>query len=154
MIVVVSDTSAISALLQTGDIDILRKLYGHILIPDAVRQELEREHSWIPDFIASRPVLESSSLQARLQILDIGEAHAITMAEQIHADLLLIDEKKGRAAADSAGLRYIGLVGALIEAKHRGIISNLTEILDRITINAGFRLSAHIRKAVLEAVKE
>lgn len=154
MIVVVSDTSAISALLQIGEIEILQKLYGQILIPEAVRTELKRSHAQIPDFIQTESVAPSPALQARLETLDIGEAYAITLTEQIHADLLLIDEKKGRAAAASAGLQYMGLAGALIEAKRKGIISSLTDILEHITVDAGFRLSPHIRKAVLNAVGE
>lgn len=112
MIVVVSDTSAIRALIQIGEIDILRQLYGQILIPEAVGNELKRSHAHIPGFIQIESISPSPELHARIQTLDIGEAHAITLAEQIRADLLLIDEKKGRAAAASAGLQYMRLVGA------------------------------------------
>ena len=99
-------------------------------------------------------MLPSPALLARLKTLDIGEAYAITLAEQIHADLLLIDEKKGRAAAASAGIQYMGLAGALIEAKRKGIISRLADILERMTEDAGFRLSLPIRKAILASAGE
>ena len=154
MIVVVSDTSAISSLLQIGEIEILRQLYGQILIPEAVRAELKRSHAQIPGFIQTESVSPSPALQARLKSLDIGEAYAITLAEQIHADLLLIDEKKGRAAAARAGIQYMGLAGALIEAKRKGIISSLADILEYLTVDAGFRLSLPIRTAILKAVGE
>jgi predicted nucleic acid-binding protein len=70
------------------------------------------------------------------------------------ADLLLIDEKKGRVVAADAGLQYMGLAGALIEAKRRNIISSLKELLTRITEDAGFRLSPDVRIAVLKAAGE
>ena len=154
MIVVVSDTSAISALLQIGEIEILRQLYGQIQIPEAVETELKRSHNLIPAFIRTVSVPTSPALSKRLRLLDVGEAHAITLAEQIRADLLLIDEKKGRVVAADAGLQYMGLAGALIEAKRRKIISSLKELLTRITEHAGFRLSPDVRIAVLKAAGE
>ena len=93
-------------------------------------------------------------LHRRLIELDAGEAYAITLAEQLDADLLIIDEKKGRAAAASSAIRYMGLAGVLIEAKHKSIIPNLSDILQRITVRAGFRLSRQIQEAMLKAVGE
>ena len=154
MILVVSDTSAISALVQIGEEDILRHLYDRILIPQAVQQELLRSHSSIPGFIHTHAVVPSVELEHRRSILDEGEACAITLAEQIHADLLLIDEKKGRAVAEQAGLRFIGLVGVLISAKRRGLISAIRPILDRLVTEAGFRLAPLLRAAVLREANE
>ncbi len=97
--VVLSDTSAISALLQVGRVEILQELYGDVIIPVAVERELRRSHSCIPDFIKVLSVAECPALQMRCAMLDKGEAHAITLAEQLHADLLIIDERKGRLEA-------------------------------------------------------
>ena len=154
MILVVSDTSAISALVQIGETSILRHLYDRILIPRAVQQELLRSHKSIPDFIHVHAIVHSVELEHRRSMLDEGEACAITLAEQIHADLLLIDEKKGRAIAEQAGLRFIGLVGVLIEAKRRGVISAICPILDRLVTEAGFRLAPVLRAAVLREANE
>ena len=154
MIVVVSDTSAISALLQVDEVHILEQLYGQILIPEAVQQELAKSHDALPAFIQLAPVETSSILNERLRELDKGEAYAITLAEQLHTDLLLIDEKKGRAVAARTGIPYMGLVGALIEAKRRKLIPNLKELLARVTADAGFRLAPSIQEAVLKAAGE
>ena len=154
MILVVSDTSAISALIQIGEADILRGLYERILIPRAVQLELLRVHTDIPGFIHVHAIAECVELDRRRSILDEGEACAITLAEQVHADLLLIDEKKGRAAAEQAGLRFIGLVGVLIEAKRRGSIPAIRPILDRLVTEAGFRLAPSLRSAVLREAGE
>ena len=152
--VVVSDTSAISALLQIGRAEMLQDLYGDLIIPSAVEIELRRSHPCIPDFIKVLAVEDCPALQLRCVTLDKGEAHAITLAEQLQADLLLIDERKGRLAADEAGICYIGLVGALIEAKRRGVITNLGDLLSLIMTHAGFRLSETLRIAVLRSVGE
>ncbi len=134
--------------------DILARLYDRICVPTAVHQELLRAHNEIPGFIEVRPVAGSAELDRRRMVLDEGEACAITLAEQIHADLLLIDEKKGRLVAEQAGLRYIGLVGVLIEAKRRGVITAVASVLDRLVSEAGFRLSPLLHAAVLREVAE
>ncbi len=154
MILVVSDTSAISALLQVGQAQILQTLYDRIVIPPAVEQELLRAHREIPAFVEVHAVAETLELMRRLLLLDEGEACAITLAEQINADLLLIDEKKGRTVAEQAGLRYIGLVGVLIEARRRGVIPALRPILARLVKDAGFRLAPALQTAVIREVGE
>lgn len=154
MTLVVSDTSAISALLQIGQAGILEDLYEKILIPPAVECELLRAYRNIPAFVRVHAVTETPVLQDRRSILDEGEACAITLAEQVAADLLLIDEKKGRAVAEQAGLRYIGLVGVLIEAKRREVVPVLRPILERLVEDAGFRLAQPLYTAVLRTVGE
>lgn len=149
MIVVVSDTSAITSLLLIGRIDILESLYGEILIPPAVEKELQRFHVVLPAPIQVRPVQPDVMLEKRLGVLDEGEAQAITLAEQLSADLLIIDEKQGRAIAHQAGLRYMGLVGLLIEAKHKGIVPELKSLFDQLLQNAGFRLSPALYEMIL-----
>ena len=93
-------------------------------------------------------------MESRRDFLDEGEACAITLAQQIHADLLLIDEKKGRAEAEQAGLKFIGLVGVLVEAKWRGVILLIRPLLDQLIVEAGFRLASSLRSAVLREVGE
>jgi uncharacterized protein len=146
---VVSDTSAITSLLLIGRIDILQSLYGEILVPPAVEQELLRFHAVLPVTIQVRSVRSDAMLQKRLGEVDEGEAQAITLAEQLGADLLIIDEKQGRAIAHQAGLRYMGLVGLLIEAKHKGIVVELKSIFDQLLRIAGFRLSPALYEMIL-----
>ena len=68
--------------------------------------------------------------------------------------MILVDEKKGRAVAEQAGLRYIGLLGVLIEAKRRGVIPVLRPLLVRLVTEAGFRLTPALQSAVLREVSE
>jgi len=152
--IVVSDTSAISALLHIGEVEVLRLLYDRVIIPRAVEVELRRAHQDIPEFIDVHEVGESPRLEHLRAVLDEGEACAIALARLLQADLLLIDEKKGRLEAERLGLRYIGLVGVLVEAKRCGVLQAVRPILDRLVDEAGFRLAPALRSAVLLEVKE
>jgi hypothetical protein len=77
--IVVSDTSALSALLQIQRIGLLSELYGEIFIPRAVNEELCVRHAPLPGFIQVRAVSDRSYC-ARLQAeLDIGESEAIVL---------------------------------------------------------------------------
>ncbi|MGD2088198.1 MAG: hypothetical protein PVH61_18620 [Candidatus Aminicenantes bacterium] len=55
--------------------------------------------------------------------LDKGEAETIILAEELQADIVLIDEKFARNFAEIRGLKLSGSLGVLLEAKNRGIIS-------------------------------
>jgi uncharacterized protein len=86
--------------------------------------------------------------------LDRGEAEAITLAVELQADLLLMDERLGRAEAARFGLRFIGILGVLIEAKGRGLLQRVEPILDALQHDAGFRVSEALRARVLQAAGE
>src|SRR2546423_15004870 len=106
--IVVSDTSVITSLIQIGQADLLKNLHGAALIPEAVHQELKRTHVTLPLFLEVKRV-ENRQMVARLEAeLDLGEAEAIALAKETNADLLLIDEKIGRQIAVREGLRISG----------------------------------------------
>jgi predicted nucleic acid-binding protein len=81
----------------------------------------------------------------------MGEVEAIVLAVEMKADLLLIDERKGRIAADRLGVNFIGLLGVLIKAKHEGVISTVGAITDDFKAVAGFWNSDDPYRHVLRA---
>ncbi|MDQ6762746.1 MAG: DNA-binding protein [Bacteroidota bacterium] len=116
--IVVSDTSAISNLFIIGELDLLRKVYEEIFLPKAVIDELLALENFGLNidsikhavWIKSVEVTERVSVVRLLSDLDLGEAKAIVLANEMHADWLLIDETKGRKIAKDAGLQTIGLL--------------------------------------------
>jgi uncharacterized protein len=147
--IVVSDTSAITALIQVGRVDLLSKLYQTVLIPQAVADELRRAHTSLPEFVQIQRVSNRSTVTRLLVELDAGEAEAITLMLEKHGDILLMDERKGRQIARREGLRVIGLLGVLAEAKRTGQVSSLAELLWQLETAAGFRISKELRTRVL-----
>jgi len=89
-----------------------------------------------------------------LSELDPGEAEAIALAKELKADLLLMDERRGRRVASRLGLRFVGLLGILVEAKHKGLIKAVKPILDSLITKAGFWLGNRLYTRILETVGE
>lgn len=125
---VVADTSPISTLVQIQHVDILPQLFGRVFIPSAVLHELS--HVQAPEairlFVQEMPTwleVRDPTKVDRIAALDPGEEAAISLACELSADLLLIDERDGREAARQRGLSVVGTLGILERAA-------LAELLD------------------------
>ena len=151
---VVSDTSPVTALLQIGRAELLRDLFGTVCIPRAVHEELALFHAMVPGFIEIRDVLDRSRVRALEKSLDLGEAEAIVLAVESSADHLLMDERRGRSIATAAGVPVIGLVGVLLLAKQRSLIPSLRDCLTDLQAKAGFYLSEELVAKALAAAGE
>jgi predicted nucleic acid-binding protein len=155
---VVSNASPLIALVRIGQLDLLRQLYSTIIIPEAVWHEVVVEGADQPgaeavssaSWIVRRTVTNRPLVHALRQELDAGEAEAIVLAMEIGNTLLLMDERLGRDTARHFGIRYTGIVGVLIEAKHKGFIQAVQPYLDTLRDLAGFRVSEALYRRVLQ----
>ncbi len=86
--------------------------------------------------------------------LDEGEAEAIALGIQLKAELLLLDESRGRAVASRLGLKFTGLLGVLLSAKHQGFIPSVKIQLDDIIAKAGFWVSEKVYAHALRLAGE
>lgn len=152
--IVVSDTSAVTSLMQIGMADILRHIFQDVFIPPAVRDELSRFHSELPDFLRVSAPAGLVVVEELMADLGRGEAEAIALADEIKADFLLIDEQRGRSVARQRGLRVIGVLGVLLRAKQQHLLESLAETMRRLQETAGFYVSEDVKKAILEAAGE
>jgi uncharacterized protein len=156
--IVVSDTSPITNLAAVGLLDLLHQLYDRVIIPQAVYDEMASFNYSVPgalevqtlSWINSQPVADIKRSQ-ELQIqLDIGEAEAIILALELQADLLLIDERKGRKVAAQCGVKKInGLLGVLLEAKQKKLLPEIKPIMDALIDHQNFRISDRLYRRVL-----
>lgn len=152
--IVVSDTSPISSLLIIGEIDLLQKLFGQVIIPVAVYTELLRTFPNVPKWLRVESAKDSVEVGHFQGLVDAGEAEAIQLAKEIRADRLLIDDYKGRKLAEREGIRAIGLVGVLVLAKAGGLIPSVRGVIDRLKLQAHVYLSEGVIATALWAAKE
>jgi predicted nucleic acid-binding protein len=127
--IIVADTSPINYLVLIKEIEVLPRLYGKIVIPEAVREELLRPEApeivrmWIaqaPAWIETRS--PASIADSSLARLDAGERDAIMLAAELNAEQLIVDDREGRRIAKERGIAVIGTLGVLKEAAAMGFV--------------------------------
>lgn len=161
---VFSNTSPLCNLAMIGQLSLLWRFYAQVTIPQAVWAELEEL-----DHEKARESLEDARATGSLQIvpvvnhalvrllsedLHLGEAEAIALAYEQKADLLLMDEHDGRAAAQRLGLALTGVLGILRRAKQEGLISSLKFEINRLRHEAHFFIAPKLEEALLHSVGE
>ena len=160
--IVVSNTSPIINLAAVGQLDLLRQLYGKVIIPQAVYHEITVIGAGQPgamevqtlEWIETKQVTNRALVMVLQTELDEGEAEAIALAIELRAGLLLLDERRGRAVASRLGIRFVGLLGVLIEAKQKGYHPAVKPVLDDLVTKAGFWVSQQLYARVLQAAGE
>lgn len=159
--IVVADTSVLLNLCRVQQAELLRGLFHEIIIPPEVATEFERlaanvsrfQGLALPVWIHQQSATTVPPLSAATG-LDPGESAALSLAFEIHADAILIDERRGHQAALRLGLKTIGLLGILIQAKSAGLLLEIRPVLDRLHRDAGFWLSVELRDRVLQIAGE
>jgi predicted nucleic acid-binding protein len=131
--VVVADTTPLNYLVLIGHADVLGALFDEVLIPEAVLAELR--HPGAPDAVSrwlgalpawlrvERVVTRDETVQ-----LGHGESEAISLALERHAKIVLMDERRGRAAAEARGLLAVGTLNILDVADERGLLDGVTAL--------------------------
>ncbi len=160
--IVVSNTSPLTNLAAIGQFDLLRCLYGQVHIAVGVWDELNagdkhwpgRDEVATANWIQQHTVQNQALVTALRRDLDRGEAESVALALELGADLVLLDEKEGRHAAQRLGLRVVGVVGILLEAKAKGLIAQVCPYLDALRQSAGFYLSERLYQSALEVAGE
>jgi len=150
--IVVSDTTPLRYLAALGELELLPRLFGEVTVPSVVLSECQ--HSSAPQKLcawaeAPPPWLKSIEVgdsDPRVIDLDPGEVAAITAAVRLRADLLLIDERKGRARALALGLKRIGTLAILARAGRQGWL-DFHGSVSRLMASTNFRASSEVIEA-------
>ena len=159
---IVSNTSPISNLAKVGQLELMQRLYGMILIPTAVYEELldERAGETVITAVQSAIWLEVQPVQNQELVselrnrVNLGEAEAIALAVEVEATRLLIDERLGRQSATDLGLKLTGVLGILLSAKRQNLIMAVKPIMDNLMLQASFRISSKLYVDVLNTAGE
>ena len=162
MSVVIADAGPLIALSHLNQLDLLRGVFGEVLITSIIRAEILP----VTDYVGK------AALQAALAAgwlhsvdavvddwqplgsgVDAGEASAIRLACQLPSVLLVLDDRAGRAEARARQLRFTGTAAVVGMAKLKGLIPAARPVLYALR-DSGYRLSDAVIQAVLADVGE
>jgi predicted nucleic acid-binding protein len=158
---VVCDATPLIYLAAIGKFDLFRLLYGRLTIPMAVHDEvvIHGAGRWGSSETAGAAWIDRQAVSNPANVISLqtflhgGESEVVVLAEELHADLVIMDETAARRELARRGLTFIGTVGLLIEAKRLGLIAVLKPELDQLR-KCGFHLSDRVYLASLSMVGE
>lgn len=160
--IIVADTGPLIALALVDLLPLLPTLFSAVYVPETVLREATRDISR-PGAQAIQTVIEkgliivqsvtlSKNLQDLIDVLDQGEAEALSLAQELNA-MLLIDERRGRKVALKHGVAIIGSAAMLIKAKQQGLITKVKPLIEKLNLH-GYRMSDHLITEILSRVDE
>lgn len=160
--IIVSNTSPLSSLAKIDRLLLLKQIYDTIIIPQAVYNELmdiragEKVNDTIKNatWIKTRRVTNFQLFNNLESKLDRGESDAITLALELNADQLLMDERLGRIEAIRLGLSLTGVLGVLLIAKKRELIDNVKSVIDELISQTVFRVGDQLYYRILREANE
>jgi predicted nucleic acid-binding protein len=161
-VIVVADTSVLVNLCRAGQSGLFKSLFREVIIPPEVAAEFTRLSMTIPccaglklpDGIREQSPKVLSPIVRVAPGLDAGEAAALPLAVEIHADAVLLDERRGYEVAIQLGLRPIGVLGILLRAKAAGFLPEIKPVIETLRRDANFWISEALREQVLRLARE
>lgn len=155
--IVVGDASVLIALERIDVWLVLPALYGEVHLPDTVWREVGFTAAppgrVAPAWLVRHEPRAVASIVSDGGRLDPGEAEAIQLAMDLHAELLLIDESAGRRVARRLLIPHTGVLGVLAAAKHRGLIPTVAPQFEKLRAT-GFWISEELVTRVLKDLGE
>ena len=154
---VISNSTPLIVLNKIGKLDILRDLYEKIIIPYAVYEEviLESKLKESNDFIQESGFIKIINIKNKeakrlfATSLHKGEVEVMILANEIEADLCIIDDLLARRYAKYHNLYITGTIGVLLKAKELGIVTKITPIMDEL-ISSGIYIDIKLYNKILD----
>lgn len=151
---VISNSSPLIFLSAVGLLDLLKKEFEEILVPEAVYTEVTSNNLKGSNEVKNADWIRVQELKNKRSlsfypILDEGEEKAIILAMEQKADLLLIDDLAGRRAAQIHGINVMGTLGFLKVMHKKGRIKNLKSVLDALQ-KQGFWMGEELYRRMME----
>ncbi|MBX3331183.1 MAG: DUF3368 domain-containing protein [Nitrospira sp.] len=159
--ILVLDASPLITLARIGSLELLHRLASQVLVPEAVYHECVTRAQGRPggielaqaDWMIRKQVKNQAKVMQLQARVGRGEAEAIALAQEIHADAVVLDDATARQMAEGEGCRVVGLLGLLLEGKRRGLIPGVQPLLDHIR-TAGFFVSEGLYTNILRQAGE
>lgn len=149
---IVCNSSVLITLDHINILPVLKSLFKQVIIPKAVRKEVFGRRK-LPSYIKCIEISEPIGLRVLESNLGTGESEAICLYEEIHANLLIIDDLEGRRVAERLGINMTGTLGVLLLAKQEKLIDAVKPLVDEM-VRHGFRVADGLYKDILVEADE
>ena len=156
--ILVADASALIALATCDSLILLDALFGEVVVPQAVYLEVAQPDK--PQGVRLEHYLQNKVRSVDMSgfvyldaYADLGETQAMLLYKAMNADLLLIDDQRGRKVAKINRINTVGSLGVVRQAKNKGLISAVAPLLAQIAASPVF-ISASLIQTVLELAGE
>ena len=154
--IVVSDAGPLIYLGGVGRLALLRDLFGRVVVPRQVWDEVVGAGAERPgsaeaaaaSWIDVRTPAPSPLTERLCAVLGTGEAAAIGLCLELHAELLLCDDLEARRIAAAQGIRVVGTLGLLVRGKRAGLVDAVRPILEAM-VALGLRVSPDLVEEIL-----
>jgi hypothetical protein len=150
--VVVADASPLIALQQIGQLRLLRAVFTELTVPPAVAREILPSVPPAPWIVERRLTQPIAPVVLRAH-LGAGESEALSLAVEIRAARLFVDERAARRVAAALGLSVVGTLGVLLAAKRTGLVTEVRPLIDEL-LRQGFWVAPRLVKQALLAARE
>jgi len=146
--VIISDTSCLIGLTNIGQLNILREMYGNVIVTPEVMKEYGEQ---LPEWVVIQEVSDLNKIAVFDKFIGPCESSAIALAMETKDSILIVDDRRARQLALDLGLEVIGTLGLLILAYKNGIVHDIDSIVASLR-QSGFRLPANT-EALIKAVR-
>jgi len=153
--VVISNSTPLIYFCKMGELNLLERLFGKIIVADKVYEEIVVQGAGKPgsdevrnaDWIKRQSVSDQAGVQKLRndELLGAGEAETLVLAAELKADLVLLDDRKARKVAARMKVKRIGTIAIILMAYRKGLIKDLPSVLKTAQQKA-FRINERILK--------
>lgn len=144
---IVSNSSPIIGLERIGHLPLLHHLFNQVIVPAAVIREVGGAKA-LPRWIEQRNLMQAIGPRILGAALGAGESEAISLALEVQARLLILDDRPARRLAQALQVPVIGTVGILLVAKRRNLLPTIRPSLDAL-LQHDFCISRRLYEQVL-----
>ncbi len=153
----ISNSSPLIALSTLEKLDILKTLFGNIIIPEAVYDEVFTrgfDKVSVPGFLAIEKISDKNLMVSLEMQIGYGESEVIALALESKITRVLIDDKQARKIAENLGLKVMGTLGVLILAKEKQLIKDIKPLVLELIEKINFRIDRNVLNKALRLVNE
>ncbi|MFU8893241.1 MAG: DUF3368 domain-containing protein [Luteolibacter sp.] len=157
---IASNTTPIINLAEIGRLDLLGELFGKVVVPPAVVDELVVKAELFPRareaanfFDVVRPQ-DQLLIRGFASVVHSGEAECLALAMENPGTLLILDDLQARALATANSLPFTGTLGLLVEAKAQGLVDEVAPLIHKLRESARFWISLELEAKILKDVGE